>query len=496
MTPTPQQSQSSRHRDGPGRFFRGHANLLVLLGLVSILLLLIALPIDEWLPPSEPSPVEDLPEWISPQTRTRIEQLRATIQRQGKTWTAGYTDISDLDPRQFQALLGARPPKEELLAETAVPGAPSLAASPESAGETDLPARWDWRTRGAITPARAQGQCGSCWAFAAAAALEALAQIYAHRTLDVSEQHALDCNADNSGCAGGWMTAAYRLWRDHGALAEAQVPYTGEDDRPCETEGTTPIARVIEWSSVSSALEDLKRMLLVGPLAVTMHVYPDFQHYREGVYEHEGDDPINHAVLLVGWDDTLGAWIIKNSWGPGWGDAGFAHVRYGSCRLGAYAHRLAISADQPIEIRHQALVDTLAGSPLAIEAMVTSAGSPLDSAAVRVWLDLGHGAEAVHPRWVGSNSHQITFALPLPDLQAGSRVRYWIEAADTDGRLARFPQEGAAGPIEFTIRRIFFSHDLETEPAWRAGLPGDAATAGWWQWGVPEASVDIRMRPV
>lgn len=475
--------------DGEGPAPRAHGpvrakSIGLLLGLVAVLLLVVALPLEDWVPVRTPQPEESLdaglPDGLSPATRTRIIATRAAVREAGRSWRAGYTEISDLSPEQFQKLLGARPPR----------GEPRLfAAAPTALGDTlDLPARWDWRDWRAVSAAPAQGLCGSCWVFAATGAVESLVRIYDGRSVDLSEQQVLDCNAEGYGCAGGWMTSAYALWKNEGAAAETDFPYEGKDDRPCPPGERLPLARVLEWSPVAPTAADLKRMLLVGPLAVAMHVYPDFQHYQSGVYEHEGVDAINHALLLIGWDDALGAWIVRNSWGRGWGELGCAHVRYGCCRLGSYAHRVGIPAARPIALRHTALTDTLVSESLAIEATVTAVSAALPPASLTVWLDTGAGFDRLVPEVLGSTTHQASYRLPLGRLSAGTLVRYWLEAEDVAGHRTCLPPEGAENPFAFRLRRSVLVEDFEAPGAWTAGLATDDALAGRWAWGAPETS--------
>jgi cathepsin L len=71
-----------------------------------------------------------------------------------------------------------------------------------------------------------------------------------------------------------------------------------------------------------------------GPVAVAMEATRLFQAYTGGVYNEPGISGINHAVTIVGWDDSNQAWIVKNSWGMGWGEAGYFRIRYGSNTIG------------------------------------------------------------------------------------------------------------------------------------------------------------------
>ena len=462
----------------PLRLPRGRVAILV----GALALLCLALPIGRW-HRGEPGGTGDRErEQIPPETRTEIIALQREIRALGYRWQAGFTSISHLSPAEFEGMLGARVPADE----------PPVALStpPVLTGQaTDLPARWDWREKQGVTPARMQGVCGSCWAFAAAGALEAMLRIYEARVLDLSEQHAIDCNLDGYSCDGGWMTGAYRLWQRDGARLETDRPYLGEDGRPCVPDSLPWATTVLGWTAIAPDRESVQRAILVGPVASAMHVYPDFQHYRGGVYEHEGRDPINHAVLLVGWDDTLGAWILKNSWGPGWGDDGFACVAYDDCRLGTYVHRIDIPAAATLRIDHAALVDTAAADlPLELRAVVGSLHAPIDIGSVTAWVDSGAGfSPLVLPR-LGGTANSGTFAATLPVLRVGTHVRYFLSARDTQGNTVVLPPAGETDPLEFRVLRRLLRDDLETPGGWSAGVADDDANAGVWAWGEPEAS--------
>jgi hypothetical protein len=419
---------------------------------------------------------------FTPETLASIVRLQREIDGRGYRWQAGPTSVSALSPEEFERMLGARVPSDE-------PALPLAALRVDGAPAADLPSRWDWREMDGVTPPRAQGVCGSCWAFAAAGAVEAMLRIYDGRDLDLSEQQAIDCNLDAYGCDGGWMTAAYRLWQTEGALLEADAPYAADDGRPCPSSSLAPVASVIGWTAIAPDRESVQRALLVGPVATAMHVYPDMQHYRGGVYEHEGEDPINHAVLLVGWDDALGAWILKNSWGPGWGEGGFAYVRYGSCRLGSYVHRIDLAAADPVRIHHRALSDTVAvDQPLTLRALVASLHAPLDVGSVAAWVDSGAGPESVTLVRLGGDANEGTFAATLPPYRVGTRVRYQLRAQDKNGLAAEAPAAPDA-PFEFRVLRRLMSDELESPAGWGVGAPGDDATAGVWEWGVPQETI-------
>jgi hypothetical protein len=450
--------------------------IVLLAGLVAVFCL--AIPLGRRGPEVPP------PAGLTPATLSSIAELQREIDARGYHWQAGATSVSGLSADDFDRMLGARVPDDEAASTLA-----TLSAGNEPA--PDLPSRWDWRETDGVTPPRTQGVCGSCWAFAAAGALEAMLRIYDGRDLDVSEQQAIDCNPERYGCDGGWMTAAYRLWQNDGARLEADIPYAGDDGRPCGSAGLAPAASVLGWTAIAPDRESVQRALLVGPVATAMHVYPDMQHYRGGVYQHEGEDPINHAVLLVGWDDARGAWILKNSWGPGWGENGFAYVRYGDCRLGSYVHRIDIPARAGLRIHHRALTDTVAvGLPLTLQAIVASLHATLGPASVVAWVDSGGGAQAIPLARLGGDASEGTFSATLPPYRVGVRVRYVLRAREGDGL-----EVSETAPCEFRVLRRLMADNLDSPAGWTVGAPGDDATAGIWEWGVPEPTVGVLDQP-
>ena len=218
---------------------------------------------------------------------------------------------------------------------------PILSTSP-------LPSSWDWRNylgQDWTTPVKNQGNCGSCWDFAAMGALEAIIKIRegcASFNPDLSEQYLLSCPPDSGGC-GGWNAYnAYKyIFMHGGALLEDCFPYKANDDIPCSekcSDWKEKLIPIIGYGYVPNPGRDYMKRVLVesGPFVVDMAVYNDFFSYNGGVYEHPGDEPpshINHQVVLVGYDDAQQCWICKNSWGKYWGENGFFRIKYGDCQI-------------------------------------------------------------------------------------------------------------------------------------------------------------------
>jgi len=262
-----------------------------------------------------------------------LEQMKQRIAAQGLDWEAGRTSLSDLTREEFRAMLGLKVPPEA--AERSRRITESYQLQP-----MDLPASYDWRDHGGVTPVKDQDGCGSCWDFAAVGALESMVLIYGGTEYDLSEQQVLSCATPGYGCSGGWMSWAWDHFRQNGAVLETCMPYQASDTVTCVEASCQKYATTDGWVDVPNVVQAIKEKVLNhGPVATTFHVYDDFRNYVGGCYEHAGDDPPNHAVVIVGWDDSFcageGAWLVKNSWGEDWGLNGYFWIKYGTCNFGS-----------------------------------------------------------------------------------------------------------------------------------------------------------------
>ena len=207
-----------------------------------------------------------------------------------------------------------------------------------------LPSRFDWRTVVGDIPVRNQGACGSCWAFATVAPLEFLLR-NASQNVDLSEQFLVSCNNAGFSCvAGGWW--AFDTVLGAGLVPEACFPYVARDAACANTCGPLPNAQLARWAYVDryggtpSVVAIQQAVLQRGPLAVAVAVGDDFFRYRSGVFDVQHRGAVNHAVVIIGWDDALGAWLLRNSWGVAWGMQGHMWMAYGVSSIGdgaAYA---------------------------------------------------------------------------------------------------------------------------------------------------------------
>ncbi len=244
------------------------------------------------------------------------------------------------------------------LAEIVNPRAPTEtppnlpARAPERAAA--LPATFNWATSdnylGApkLTPIRNQGSCGSCWAFSTVAAFEGNIYIKDNLSRDLSEQFLVSCNTDGWGCSGGWWAHDYHQWKtvpndpNPGAVYESTFPYVAYD-APCNAPYARPY-RLNNWFYVGSpwtipSVDAIKNAIYTyGPVSVAVCAGSVFQSYRGGIYSTNESSycngGINHAVNLVGWNDAENTWILRNSWGTGWGESGYMRIARGVSNIG------------------------------------------------------------------------------------------------------------------------------------------------------------------
>jgi len=258
-----------------------------------------------------------------------IMTINSVIHASGANWVAGNTSVSGLSSQE----------KLELTLPGKIPKPKRVIRSPPSARA--FAEHFDWAENNGTTAVRSQGSCGSCWAFSAIAAMESAFLIDANKNLDLSEQYLVSKCCDAGNCGGGWPDEALKEARDVGIPDEACFPYRGRGS-PCEVcDGWEDRAYKIKGlMSIESTADNFKWAIgEYGPLSVVIRVPDDWYYYRGGVYS-----PVtnvgwaNHAVLLTGWDDADGCWIIKNSWGKGWGNEGYARVKYGNIEKYNYAY--------------------------------------------------------------------------------------------------------------------------------------------------------------
>uniref|UniRef100_A0A7N6A0F4 Cathepsin K n=1 Tax=Anabas testudineus TaxID=64144 RepID=A0A7N6A0F4_ANATE len=197
-----------------------------------------------------------------------------------------------------------------------------------------LPKSVDYREDGIVTGVRSQGNCGSCWAFSAAGALEGQLARKTGQLLELSPQNLVDCVLDK-GCDGGYMGLAYKYVTDNGGLnSEEDYPYVGK--QKCRFKPSAVAAQCKGFKMIPKGDEDALAEALndVGPLSVVLNV-GDKTHCLlvscAGIYYNPecDENQQSHAMLLVGYGETAKGekyWIVKNSWGEHWGEKGYIRI--------------------------------------------------------------------------------------------------------------------------------------------------------------------------
>lgn len=273
------------------------------------------------------------------------------------------TDEKALDLRdgraKFEAAKAAAATKRKRLAAIAKANPGLVEVQP--AAPLLLPQRFNWRDEGIMSPIRDQGSYGTCWAFGTIGVMESL-WFRQHRDIvDLSEQDLVNCNCRK--CDDSEGTPGKRL---AGVRVETANPYVGDGDGPqckdsncgpCQISIQTPYRFAHEYVPVNPDYTtpeheldpvptiDIKRALLEhGPIYTKMHI-PNgsafgahkgtgtFDETKELVYEPTRNVGA-HMIVIVGWDDAKGAWLMRNSWGTDWGDDGYGWIKYGSNKIG------------------------------------------------------------------------------------------------------------------------------------------------------------------
>ena len=199
-----------------------------------------------------------------------------------------------------------------------------------------LPASVDWSTKGAVTPVKDQGQCGSCWSFSSTGALEGAWFVKHHALTNLSEQQLVDCSTaqGNQGCNGGLMDYAFQYVMANGLTTEAAYPYTATGPNACEAKGLPVAVKATGFTDVPTNSQlALMTAVVQQPVAVAIEADENaFQFYSSGVLTKPCGTNLDHGVLLVGYgtEGGLDYYKVKNSWGATWGQEGYVLLGRGA----------------------------------------------------------------------------------------------------------------------------------------------------------------------
>lgn len=253
----------------------------------------------------------------------KIEMHNFLYSKGLKSFTLGVNRFADMEASEFKKLMNGFVAGNSTSSESATYLSPNVKFS--------LPDTVDWRTKGYVTPVKDQGQCGSCWAFSATGSLEGQWFRKTTQLVSLSEQNLVDCShkQGNDGCEGGLMDFAFQYIKDNvGIDTEESYPYQAKD-ATCRFKKASVGASDKGFTDIAENDEAKlqEAVATVGPIAVAIDAGHDsFQLYKSGVYNEPAcTDNLDHGVLVVGYGTLNGQdyWLVKNSWGLGWGEQGY-----------------------------------------------------------------------------------------------------------------------------------------------------------------------------
>jgi len=230
----------------------------------------------------------------------------------------GITKFMDLTPEEFKSTYLTYRPRNATTIERV-----EVTANGALADEVD------WRTKGAVTDVKDQGQCGSCWAFSATEAIESYAFLAGQKLQELSPQQINSCDKTDGGCNGGNTESAFDYVVQAGGITtEDEYPYTSGTGRTGFCKKSTPAVTITGYKSVSTGEDNLKTALNNGPVSVCLAA-DAFQTYSSGVLK-SCPGQVDHCVQAVGYSSSGNYWLVRNSWATEWGEEGYIRVEMGS----------------------------------------------------------------------------------------------------------------------------------------------------------------------
>ncbi len=299
-------------------------------------------------------------------------------------------------------------------------------------GATNLPAAFDWTTQNKVNTAKNQLSCGGCWCFASVAAMESSWAVVSGTLPSLSEQFVLDKNGLGYSCNGGWWP--FQAFTTSGLVLESTDPYVGYVQTDTAPGGSY---RVASWSyvggdaSIPSTNAIKAAILQYGPVVTGFDATAAFENYTGGVFvgypSNNSAANINHAMLIVGWDDSQGAWRVHNSWGTSWGENGDVWINYASNNVGFASAYVVMAAPSPTPAPSPAPSPAPAPTPTPTPAP-TPAPAPIPSpvpvqapCSLQVFPWPGNGLQfSWKDNTAGTGSFQLSFAAQTPGVASRS----------------------------------------------------------------------------
>jgi len=194
-----------------------------------------------------------------------------------------------------------------------------------------IPTYFDWaNNKSIVTPVKNQGQCGSCWAFSATENIESVWALAGNTLVELAPQQIVDCDKTDDGCNGGDTTTAYEYVISAGGLeTEQNYPYTAKNG-VCKAQRSLEVASISGYSWVTKTKNETAMLAAtydVAPISICVDAVT-WQTYTKGVITSNCGQSLDHCVQITGFntENNVEYWIVRNSWGTSWGNAGFIYV--------------------------------------------------------------------------------------------------------------------------------------------------------------------------
>ena len=240
-------------------------------------------------------------------------------------YTLGETFFTDFSQEEFKLYHNLQVVKSPLTAAKC-----SAFKSPNA----KIPTSIDWRQQNAVSPVKDQGQCGSCWAFSSTGSMEGAWSIATGNLISLSEQQLVDCSYGlkygNLGCNGGEMDAAFQYAIDSGMCGEDDYTYAAKkgECHSCSCSALVHFKSCVDVTPNNEA--NLAQAVAMNPVSVAIEADTQvFQLYKSGVITSSAcGTSLDHGVLVVGYgaENGIDYWLVKNSWGEGWGEDGYVKI--------------------------------------------------------------------------------------------------------------------------------------------------------------------------
>ena len=260
----------------------------------------------------------------------RLDQFKKTMAKMAEHQanaahgsTVGLNEFSDWTEAEYKRLLGYK-------------GQAELKGEAEVLDTSNLEDEVNWVTKGAVTPVKNQGQCGSCWAFSTTGSVEGAMFLSTGKLQSFSEQQLVDCSKNgNMGCNGGLMDYAFQYIEKSPLELEGDYAYTARDGS-CKYVKSKGVGKVKSYKDVSqdTSGKQLQASVAKGPTSVAIEADQFvFQGYTGGVITSGCGTRLDHGVLAVGYGTEKGQdyILVKNSWGPSWGANGYVKIAPDQC---------------------------------------------------------------------------------------------------------------------------------------------------------------------